>query len=66
MCAFNKYPLRAGAVVSHPVRGGWICQGCVWRGSESWHAQSQGAVAKENVYLKGMVSNHENASEEVL
>lgn len=25
-----------------------------------------GAGAKKNVYLKGMVSNHENASKEVL
>lgn len=34
--------------------------------SECGHAASQVAVAKENVYLKEMVLNHENASEEVL
>lgn len=34
--------------------------------SECGHAASQVAVAKENVYLKEMVSNHENAFEEVL
>lgn len=58
--AFNKYPLRPGlSCLSQSVEGAPAK-------AESWHAQSQGAVTKDNVHLKEMVSNQEHASEEGL
>lgn len=64
--AWNKWLLGPGAVLSHPVCRGCPCQYDVRGGWESWRAQSQGAAAKEHVYSKGMFSNHDSASKDVL
>lgn len=60
--AFNKYPLSPGTILSSPGTSleAVSVKAMVWVGALA--ALSQGAAAKENVYLEELVSSHENAS----